>query len=142
MKNRIRLMLRAVVPVALLWVPLVLFAELFGATWPDSSVAWQNLVVFALIVSFLLIKSILMLRRMPYIDWLTVSLVAANGAFIALYLTVIGFGLWPDFRVDYPHAYLRILQGLRVVLVVVLMAGIWMLVNVPEPIYDEDGANA
>ena len=139
--DKCSLVLRSLFPAVALWVPLVLIGFLFDAAWPSGGVrseAWQNFITFVLIVTFLWTKSWLILRRMPYIDWLSISLAAANFAFCALYLVALLFILWPSLIVDYPDLRQWLVLPIRTALIVVLIWSTFMLVTVPEPIYDSE----
>lgn len=138
--TNVSLVLRSLFPAVLLWVPLVLIGFLFGATWPQGGItsdAWQNFITFVLIVTFLWTKSWLILRRMPYIDWLSISLAAANFAFCALYLVALLFILWPQLLTDHPDLRQTLVLPIRTTLIVVLVWSTVLLVTVPEPIYED-----
>ncbi len=134
------LILHSLFPAILLWVPLVLISLMFDATWPSGGIrseSWQNFITFFLIITFLWTKSWLILRRMPYIDWLSISLASANFAFCALYLVALMFGLWPHLIHDNPGLRQWLVLPIRTALIVVLVWSTFMLVTVPEPIYEE-----
>jgi hypothetical protein len=138
--NRLRLVLRSLAPALVLWGLLFPLGVYFGAQWPQGdwrSDAWQNFITFFLIVTFLWCKSWLILRRMPYIDWLSISLATVNFAFCALYLVALLFILWPHLYLDYPDLRQWLVIPVRSILIAVLIWSTAMLVTVPEPIYEE-----
>lgn len=138
--SRTRLVLRSLLPALVLWSILIPIGFLFGAHWPQGRLSddpWQNFITFFLIVTFLWSKSWLILRRMPYIDWLSISLAAVNFAFCALFLVSLMFILWPHLIVDHPDLRQTLVIPIRTALIVVLIWSTAMLVTVPEPIYEE-----
>lgn len=136
--KRIGLMLRALIPGAAVVLVLVVAFFLFGGTLPDSWFDGQNsrinIILFGLIAVFLVVKSTLMLRRMPYIDWLTISLAATNYLLAVLYAIGVCYLCWGGFR----ESSLPYVQILRLVLIGVLIWSTLLLANVPDPIYELD----
>ena len=138
--NRLRLVLRSLAPAIVLWAILLPLSLYFGAQWPRGSLrsdSWQNFITFFLIVTFLWSKAWLILRRMPYIDWLSISLATVNFAFCALYLVALLFILWPHLYMDYPDLRQVLVIPVRTFLIAVLVWSTAMLVTVPEPIYEK-----
>jgi hypothetical protein len=139
--SRLRLVLRSLLPAIVLWGCLLPIALWFGAQWPDGNLRgdpWQNFITFFLIVTFLWSKAWLILRRMPYIDWLSVSLATVNFAFCALYLVALLFVLWPHLYRDYPELRQALVIPVRTFLIGVKIWSSAVEVTVPEPIYPED----
>jgi hypothetical protein len=141
--TRTRLVLRSLLPAIVLWAVLLPLGLYFGAQWPRGNLrsdAWQNFITFVLIVTFLWSKAWLILRRMPYIDWLSISLATVNIAFCILYLVALLFILWPRLIFDYPDLRQWLVIPVRTFLIVVLVWSTAMLVTVPEPVYEgEEG---
>lgn len=141
MKQRACLIGRALIPAVLLWIPLIIVGFVFDAKWPNGEVidrGWQDFIAFVVIITFLWTKGWLILRRMPYIDWLSLSLAASNFVFCAIYTTWLGFILWPSIVQDYPKEQQWLLGGLRTTLILVLSWSIILLVNIPDPERDRE----
>src|SRR6187402_87354 len=67
----------AIWPVTLLWLVLLAIALWRDATWPTEGTRQTSFTALCVVVTFLLLVSTLMLRRMHGWDWLTISLAAA-----------------------------------------------------------------
>lgn len=157
--EKLKLMLWSQAPALLLWIPVVLVAVYFDAPIPGGgwdhyapSESWQNLLTFVLIINFLWTTAWLLIRRMPYIDWLTVSLAAVNWNFVALYLFAIALATWPlsfyqipiGMVSDTPPLQLKwwahdILIIIRTCLILNLVWSTYMLAT--APLYDEESAD-
>jgi hypothetical protein len=128
--SRTRLIFDALWPTLLMWLVLVAIAVWKDASLPHERDSWAQFLVLCLVIEFLAVKSFLMARRMREWNWLTVSLIAANVTFDVVYLSVATRVLWPDW-------YGRHVETIRwasyVSLSLVLIWGIWELVNVPPP---------
>jgi hypothetical protein len=91
--RQIRTALRGLLFTLVLWIILAALAEWRGATWPATGDGWQNLLLLAVIVEFLLLKSYLMTFMTTRWDVLGGSLIAVNVAFALVYLYPIRYGL-------------------------------------------------
>jgi hypothetical protein len=128
--NRGRLLLDAIYPTVLLWLVCLAVALWRDADWPETTDAWTTFALLWLVVEFLVLKALLMARRMDELVWLTVSLVAANLAFAAVYLVVMAGVLWPAWSLRHTQV---IRWSTRIGLATVLMWSIYQLVSVPPP---------
>jgi hypothetical protein len=128
--SRIRLIFDALWPTLLMWLVLVVIAVWQDASLPTNRDGWAQFLVLCLVIEFLAVKSFLMARRMREWNWLTVSLIAANVTFAVVYLSVATRTLWP---VWYGRHVEIIRWASYVSLALVLIWGIWELVNVPPP---------
>lgn len=89
----------SLLPVAAVWAVLIAFGFWRDADWPGTVLhVWGTLAVVA---SFLLLVSTLMLRRMHGWDWLTVSLAAAFAAISLMPFYLMAARMWPAFFADH-----------------------------------------
>jgi hypothetical protein len=128
--SRTRLIFDALWPTLLMWLVLVVIAVWKDASLPSDRDGWAQFAVLCLVIEFLAVKALLMTRRMQGWAWLTVSLIAANVTFAVVYLSVATRTLWP---VWYGRHVEIIRWASYVSLALVLIWGIWELVNVPPP---------
>lgn len=154
-RMKLKQMLWAQLPSVALWIPVLIVAVTFDAGLPGGgwdgyapSDAWQNFITFVLIVNFLWSKAWLLIRRMPYIDWLTISLASVNWNFVALYLFALALTTWPATFYQAvsgaPPPQLNwwahdLLIVIRTCLILNLIWSTYMLATVPDPIAEEGG---
>ena len=154
--KRLRLMLDAAWPTLLVGLIVVGFGFWRDAAWPDvwvvearqptdaelaliksgtlpPGLGMLDFLIFTAAIAFLSIKSTTILRRMQGVDYLGLSLVAANIAFALLYLAVLAGVLWPYWFAAHPNDVEWLRRGLRGLLVVALAWSTWQVVNVPPP---------
>jgi hypothetical protein len=127
--RQIRTALRGLLLTIVLWAILAALAEWRGATWPVTGDDWQNLLLLAVIVEFLLLKSYLMAFMTTRWDLLGGSLIAVNVAFALVYLYALGLTLFPAWAIT--HAK----DGrypIRYGLIAVLVFGFIQLLRVPD----------
>jgi hypothetical protein len=128
--NRGRLIFDALYPTLLMWGVMVAVAVALHGDLPAGRDDWAQFVVLCLVIEFLIVKALLMARRMAEWAWLTVSLIAANLTFALVYMSVATRTLWP-------HWYREHTETIRwssyVSLSLILVWGIWEIVNVPPP---------
>lgn len=99
-----------------------------------DAISIQDLILFTLAVVFLSIKNTIMWQRMrPGWDPVTVSLIAVNAVFAALYAFVVAAGLFPYWLEVHADARYWLTTLLRYSLIIVLVWGGWTLINVPPP---------
>jgi hypothetical protein len=152
-QRKLRQMLRSQLPSLVLWIPFVLVGLYFDAALPKGGMdgwlpsnAWQNFITFVLIINFLWTKAWLLIRRMPYVDWLTISLASVNWNFVAIYLFALALMTWPLFFYqivsDQPPPQLKwwaqdVLILLRTLLIVNLIWSTYLLAIQPDPEDDD-----
>ncbi len=98
-----------------------------------SSFGWVDWTIFTVIPFFLLTKTNVMVRRLTYLDWLALSLVASNTAFAGLYSLAMAGDLYPLWFATHRETVLLIQNMLRLLLSLAVVASILLLVLVPEP---------
>lgn len=99
MFEAIRKVVDSLAPVALIWAVLLAFAMIQGADWPNTNPhVWGTLAVMA---TFLLLVSTLMIRNMDGFDWLTVSLALAFAAVSLMPFYLMGAALWREWFIEH-----------------------------------------
>lgn len=98
-----------------------------------SAFGWVDWGIFAAIPLFLALKNLTMARRMTYVDWLAVSLIAANASFMLLYSLVVFGDAYPYWFATHREAVTLFQSCLRACLIVSLAWTSALLILVPEP---------
>lgn len=130
---RVRTAVRGLGLTVLLWAVLVALAEWRGAHWPAASDGWQSLILLAVIVEFLWLKSWMMGAMTRHWDRLGSSLIAANVAFSVVYVYALGASLFPAWYLAHAADARYPIRG---GLILVLGWGIAQLLLVPDPADD------
>lgn len=100
----IRCTISTIAPVAIVWVVLIAFAFWQDADWPDERrYIWLTVAVVA---TFLMIVSTMMLRRMHGVDWLTISLAAAFAAVSLMPFYLLASSMWRAFFAEHQRVLL------------------------------------
>lgn len=146
----------AIWPTLIAVLVLVILAMVLGAQWPNdwsspqrdfsdeqlqqmrdgrgpSIIGWQDFAIFFTAIVFLWIKSSILLRRMRRpVDWLTLSLVAANISFSILYLLIIAAAIFPLWFYEHPYEALQITRAWRIIFIASIGWGIIMFATLPD----------
>lgn len=138
--GRIRLAVWALLAVGWFWAVLVAFGLWHDARWPQAADARQNFAVFGLIVSFLLVKVILMAARTRTWTRLGASLIASNVAFALLYCYVMAAALWPVLATWTGFGW-QAVDALRAFIVVAVAWAAIELILTPDPPADDGSAD-
>ena len=109
------------------WAALIAFGFWRGADWPDTILhVWGTL---AIVATFLILVSTLMLRRMHGRDWLTISLAVAFAAVSLMPFYLMAGSLWRMFFAEHREPLLYVVCA---AMVIPLAGAIVMLVITPD----------